>query len=132
MTMVRIVPREKWLYDDRGMVKWMGWLLSDHSAYLETAADAARRAPVKPQLTLATINERLQVAWQAVNVVEIQRNVLRNAHFEPLLRGLIVGFNAGQLYLQADDGQIQAIATTQIRWVALAPVEKWWDHDDAL
>ncbi|POD88767.1 hypothetical protein S101258_00481 [Lactiplantibacillus plantarum subsp. plantarum] len=34
--MERVVPREKWLYDDRGMMKWMGWILAGHSAYLET------------------------------------------------------------------------------------------------
>ena len=32
------VPQEKWLYPDRCMKKWLGWILSDHSAYMEKAS----------------------------------------------------------------------------------------------
>ncbi|WP_288530584.1 hypothetical protein [uncultured Lactiplantibacillus sp.] len=44
--MERVVPCEKWLYDDRGMMKWMGWILAGHSAYLEGAHHQRQRPPV--------------------------------------------------------------------------------------
>ncbi|WP_318766192.1 DNA-directed RNA polymerase subunit beta [Lactiplantibacillus carotarum] len=128
--MERIVPREKWLYDDRGMMKWMGWLLSDHSAYMETAARTAQRDPVAPQLDVATINQRLQVAWQTVNVVAIQPNTVVDQQYVAVIHGIIVGFNAGQLFVQAADGQLQTVTITQIRSVVLVAAEKWWTQDE--
>ncbi|RRK10836.1 DNA-directed RNA polymerase subunit beta [Lactiplantibacillus garii] len=130
--MENIVPREKWLYDDRGMMKWMGWLLSDHSAYLESAARQRAGAPIEPQLSRQTINERLQTAWQSVNVIELQVNTLVNNHYPPLLTGVIVGFNAGTLAVQTGDGVIKTVGVANVRWVALVATEKWWDHDDPL
>lgn len=29
--MIRNVPRDQWLYNDRGMMKWLGYFLSDHT-----------------------------------------------------------------------------------------------------
>lgn len=33
--MERSVSEVLCLYPDRGMQKWLGWILSDHSAYME-------------------------------------------------------------------------------------------------
>ena len=43
------VPREKWLYPDRCMKKWLGWILSDHSAYMEEASISERPVEPKPE-----------------------------------------------------------------------------------
>ena len=43
------VPREKWLYPDRCMKKWLGWILSDHSAYMEKASISERPVEPKPE-----------------------------------------------------------------------------------
>ncbi len=29
--MIRNVQRDQWLYNDRGMMKWLGYFLSDHT-----------------------------------------------------------------------------------------------------
>ena len=46
------VPREKWLYPDRCMKKWLGWILSDHSAYMEKASISERPVEPKPHPTM--------------------------------------------------------------------------------
>ena len=58
------VPREKWLYPDRCMKKWLGWILSDHSAYMEKASISERPVEPKPEQSQETISDILEDAWQ--------------------------------------------------------------------
>lgn len=76
--MERVVPREKWLYDDRGMMKWMGWILAGHSAYLETEQQQQRPTPARPEMALPQIDSVLQTSWQEGAAVTLQLNVLEN------------------------------------------------------
>lgn len=66
------VPRERWLYNDRGMAKWMGWLLSDHSAYLNEAAKSDLPAAPLSEMTAEDIDSTLQNAWLNSKAVSIQ------------------------------------------------------------
>ncbi len=122
----RIVPREQWLYDDRGMMKWMGWLLSDHSAFMENAKQAEKPVPVKSEMTPTEIQRTLQTAFEQNRAVWIQPNIIADGQYVPEVGGYPVTFYAGRVYLEQAGHQLWMIHVETIRHVALQSNEKWW------
>lgn len=132
MSMERVVPREKWLYDDRGMMKWMGWILAGHSAYIESEQQQHRQAPVQPEMPADKIDQVLQMSWQTHATVLVQLDVLDHHQYVAEFSGQVLGFNANQIYLQLPSAQLKSVYREDIRAARLATTEKWWDHDDTL
>lgn len=126
--MENIVPREKWLYDDRGMMNWMGWILADHSAYLEHEQRQHQARPVMPEMTAQQITESLRVSWENRVAVTIQLNILNQETYVPVMVGTVVGFNHDQTYLRLSDGTLKTVQLRTIRAVTLGRNEKWWLH----
>ena len=124
------VPRDQWLYNDRGMIKWMGWLLSDHSAYMEQAQRQAQPQPSRPVMTQSELNGNLQQAWEQGQAVLVQAADLEHDQLVAALKGWLVGYDAGQVYLQTETGQVHSLVISQLRYVHLLPAEKWWLHGD--
>ncbi|WP_155287376.1 DNA-directed RNA polymerase subunit beta [Lacticaseibacillus zhaodongensis] len=124
--MSRDVPRELWLYDDRCMMKWMGWILSDHSAYMEK--EARTNIPAEPQAeqSYALINTRVQEAWENGLVLSVQSNVIADGHYLAPIEGACVGLADGQGYLQTKDGRVRAFNIADTRHVDILQPEKWW------
>ncbi|MFD1465499.1 DNA-directed RNA polymerase subunit beta [Lapidilactobacillus mulanensis] len=124
--MERNVPRDQWLYDDRGMMKWMGWILSDHSAYME--AEAKREAPTLPktEMTSIEIDRVLQQAWKKSEIISVQKNIEFDQRFEPNIEGALVGNECGLIYVQGKDNHAQEIEVAEIRHVEIIDAEKWW------
>ncbi|AKP66813.1 hypothetical protein [Companilactobacillus ginsenosidimutans] len=130
--MEQIVPREKWLYNDRGMMKWMGWLLSDHSAFMEGEKVKERLTPVKPEMEVEIISEQLKDAWENSKSVSVQINVLENDEYVPEIEGVVVGFDTGRIYLQLDSGETRLLHLEEIRCVNIQKNDKWWTDGYAL
>lgn len=130
--MERIVPREKWLYNDRGMMKWMGWLLSDHSAFMEKAKGKETPTTIKPEMDTRSISNNLARAWERKQTIIIQMNAIEGNAFVPEMKGQIIGFNAGQVYLLGEDGSTKLLYVENIRYAALSNDQKWWMNDDTL
>lgn len=126
--MGNIVPRSRWLYPDRGMVKWLGWLLSDHSAYLEQQQAVTRSQAVQPGMSVPALKKLFQFAWEQSQAVVIQPDLLEYGQYVAEIQGVIVGLAAGQVYLQTEQGRIHTIAIDAIHAAKVLPPEKWWDH----
>lgn len=132
--MENIVPREKWLYDDRGMMNWMGWILADHSTYLENKQHLQQVTSVEPEMTLSDIDELLQTSWQEHVEVTVQLNIVDNNIYVPVNTGTVIGFNNDHTYLQLKDGSLRTIQIQDIRNVSITNInnEKWWSHGNSL
>lgn len=130
--MEQIVPREKWLYNDRGMMKWMGWLLSDHSAFMEKSKLQEAGKDVKPEMDQRQVSKNLASAWENGEVVTIQMNSIEDNSFVPEIKGQVIGFNAGQIYLLLEEGTTSRLNVENIRYVTATPSQKWWLDDNAL
>lgn len=98
-------------YYDRGMVKWQGFYLSDHTAALNKE-DAAlkQKFQYRPQQTLETITTILAAAYSRQHEVTIQLNQLDCNHINmPVITTLIHGYNANDIvidskkFIQIDD-----------------------------
>lgn len=124
--MERNVPRERWLYPDRGMAKWLGWILSDHSAYMEQEAIKERPILAKKEMTAEEVEAVLQQAWLHTRPISVQLNIEFNQHYQADIRGMMVGFADGQIYLQDQEGVENSVQVDLIRHVELLEVQKWW------
>lgn len=109
------VPKERWLYNDRGMAKWMGWLLSDHSAYLNEATKSDLPEAPLTEMTAEDIDSALQRAWLNSKAVSIQLAPLYDSKFLPLIEGAVIGCTEGQVNLLQKDTTIRTIDVADIR-----------------
>lgn len=125
--MQQIVPRTKWLYDDRGMKKWMGWLLSDHTTYLEDQKQSEKPSETRKEMSIEKISNILNIAWKYHKVISIQLNFLYHGKYVSELIGCIQGFQDGQLFIQESDDELRMIHVEDIRNVALEDATKWWE-----
>ncbi|MFD1124091.1 hypothetical protein ACFQ22_01775 [Lentilactobacillus raoultii] len=104
-------------YRDRGMLKWQGFYLSDHTAALNHQRDQQQRIYQRqPQQTLPTISKLLADAYQRHRQVTLQLNeVDLNGRQLPDSQTYIYGYHDDRIVI--DDQKL--IAINQIRHVTL-------------
>ncbi|AEV94721.1 hypothetical protein [Pediococcus claussenii] len=97
----KIVERFLTDYQDRGMVKWQGFYLSDHTQRIERDAKVERKRAErikKPPMERGEVLEFIQEAFQKGLRVAIQMNWSdRNQHIPDLIVGLIEGQYQGRI-----------------------------------
>jgi len=105
------------VYQDRGMVKWQGFYLSDHtSALKKQRAQQAQHYPEKPVQSLTVKTDYLQQAYLKNQPVSIQLNERdRDGHLLPDVVGLVTGYYETNIVLAG----WQLIALDNIRHVEL-------------
>lgn len=123
--MERNVAPANWLYHDRGMVKWSGFFLSDHTAYVEEQGIKEQPVEGENEQSLEEIGALLLNAWQTQSNVSLQLNVLVNGQHTHSITGLVAGYDAGFVYLQTDE-EVRLVAAQSIRHVTYLVLEKWW------
>ena len=91
-------------YHDRGMMKWQGFYLSDHTAALNHQNQQLNEVYVlRPQQSLAEITQLLANAYQRQQPVTIQlKTVDQNNRHLPDITTLIRGYNANEIVIGAD------------------------------
>lgn len=114
---------EEWLrqvkrtYVDRGMMKWSGFYLSDHTAQME-AEDQKRRQifAAREEMSLERIGEVLEEAFSKGKLVSLQMAELNEEHvYEADLVGKVLSFLENRIYLQEQKETIQVVLIEQIR-----------------
>lgn len=93
-------------YRDRGVIKWQGFYLSDHTAALKKQAKAeAKKYPAKPHQSQEEISQLLGRAYANGQTVSIQLNDRDlNGNFLPDLVGKVIGYEDEMVYLAGHDG----------------------------
>ncbi|MFC6254092.1 hypothetical protein ACFP1H_05780 [Secundilactobacillus hailunensis] len=88
-------------YQDRGVVKWQGFYLSDHTAALKKQArQEAVKHPAKTQQSLEEMSAILSDAYANGKRVSIQLNARNpNGEFVPDLTGPVIGYEDDAVYL---------------------------------
>lgn len=114
-------------YDDRGMAKWMGFYLSEHTSEMEK--DNTIRNKVwyrKEPMSEFEIGKILDEAFKNRNQVTIQTAELNGegTAFEDI-NGVVEGFNGNTLYVSDDETGIQLVAIDAINNIQIADCTKW-------
>ena len=110
----------KYDYIDRGMIKWQGFYLSDHTSALNAEHEAQNKAlhrEIPPQMTSEEITSVINQAIVKNRVVEIQTNKCDgNGIYDPPIIGKIKGYMENDLYIDNDC----TVGISVIRHVSIA------------
>lgn len=108
----------KYDYHDRGMLKWQGFYLSDHTAALKKAdhhSEANEHVKAHSQQSLETIAALLSKSFSEHRLIHLQLNILdKNDRFAQNISGVVSGFNTDLVWLT---GQTSPIRIQDIRHV---------------
>ena len=114
--MIRDVPRDQWLYNDRGMMKWLGYFLSDHNQ--DMADKKVEEVPTHrlQEQEPEVIDRILQDSWQNSKQITLQLN--DDGYLNVYnISGIVIGANDNFIYLQTD--QMVTINVNDIRHAKL-------------
>lgn len=124
---VILLNPDKLGYKDRGIKKWQGMMLSDHSEALKMmkAEDEKSDIPAKEEMTIEEVSTVLYEAYLTKSPVAIQANVLRNGQFYPDVHCLVMGYLGDKIILQLKNGRVKRVNIDLIRNVEVYNVLKW-------
>lgn len=112
-------------YQDRGMVKWQGFLLSDHNEQMEQERKDRAFIPPKLQQSKENRSRILADAYSLKREVAIQMNTLENGRYPKDLIGYVLGVEHEQLFLQTEKG-IHILSIEGIRNISFTHLTKWY------
>ncbi|MGO3602464.1 hypothetical protein SAMN04487821_11778 [Enterococcus malodoratus] len=116
----------KRVYQDRGMMKWIGFYLSDHTAVLDKESKERNRInDEKEQMTVEEIGETLQRAYLQNKRIAIQLEALDSeGNFLDDLVGKIVGQREERIYLDEEERGMLHLEIEQIHHVEVLNPKK--------
>lgn len=103
-------------YYDRGMLKWQGFFLSDHTAALNWAQHK-KPEELRAAQEASELSHLLMRAWQSQCLVHIQLNVLDEDHLPLTMDGQVVGVNNDRVVIQKQDHHYCQLPLTILRSV---------------
>lgn len=114
-------------YHDRGMKKWAGFYLSEHTAIIESAKTTRRKEnPQKPQMSVEEISTLLHHAQLKVIQVSIQlESVDGEGRYDDDVVGQVAGYDELGIYINREK-----VGYDEIRHVELYQPLKWSDLSD--
>ena len=97
---IRLTP-DQLGYKDRGKMKWLGLMLSDHTEALSkmTKEERLKEIEAKPQQSLVEISELLSQAYHTGHPVLIQANILQNGTYFKDVPCMVSGTFEERIYL---------------------------------
>ncbi len=111
-------------YHDRGMMKWMGFYLSDHTAHVDSeTAQRNTTIPVREQMSFDEISAVISEAVLKNKHVNVQANQSDLEHrFSDDIIGPVSGYDQRLLYVKDT-----CIAFEDIRHIKLVDTQSWID-----
>lgn len=102
-------------YHDRGMLKWGGFYLSDHTSALAKMHAAEQVETPRPQQPLPELSRALAAAWRSQRPVHLQLNVCDDNQVLTTVDGVIAGVDADQIVVRLAAGEYRDLQLTEIR-----------------
>ncbi|MFL2029863.1 hypothetical protein [Loigolactobacillus zhaoyuanensis] len=102
-------------YHDRGMKKWGGFYLSDHTSALKKMRATEVAEAALPTQPLAMISQKLFGAWQHKQVVHLQLNQLEAGEQVVAVTGIVVGMADNEIGIQNEDQKIIWLVLAEIK-----------------
>lgn len=125
---VRLTP-DQLGYKDRGKMKWLGLMLSDHTEALAQIdqMNHSQEAQPKPKQSLAEISEVLGQAYHTGEPVLVQANVLQNGSYFKDVPCIVSGTFEDRIYLMLKNERIVDTTLEDIRHVELMDPLIWYE-----
>ena len=115
-------------YKDRGKMKWLGLILSDHTESLNKmmVEEQDGKVTIKPKQSLAEISEILAEAYLLKKPVSIQANIVEDGTYLENIRCLVSGAFEEQVFLVLRDGKIMKTTIDDIRYIEFIESNIWY------
>ncbi len=115
-------------YKDRGKMKWIGLMLSDHSEALKKQKQGTQDTLVspKPRQPLEEISACLYRSYVRKIPLAIQLDIIKEGRYLPDIEGFIIGFKEESIYLRQRDRTLKRIALEDIRHVEWINTTDWF------
>src|SRR5699024_7484780 len=126
--LIRLTPDELG-YKDRGKMKWLGLLLSDHLDALKVMdrKDNREEPKAKRLMSEKEISQYLQKAFTHKVPIIIQANTLNNGNYYPDLHCLVLGSQENKIFLLLKDNRTISCEINQIRNIEFMSIENWYN-----
>jgi len=124
---IRLTP-DQLGYKDRGKMKWMGLMLSDHTEALNNMAqkEQEKETKPKPKQTLTEIGEKLAEAYQTKQPLAIQANIIKNGSYFKDVHCLVSGQYEEKIFLMLKNGQMVDTTLEDIRHIEFLDSDIWY------
>lgn len=117
-------------YQDRGKLKWMGMMLSDHTEALKKLKQADQRyqqSVSKPRMSLSDISAILKESYHYQKPIRIQANIINfNSHYEEM-PCIVLGYKDDYIYLKKINGEQRKCQLEDIRHVEWMDSMEWYN-----
>ncbi|WP_437696745.1 hypothetical protein ACSOCI_12330 (plasmid) [Levilactobacillus brevis] len=100
-------------YHDRGMLKWQGFFLSDHTSAIKK--EAAQDIPVlRPEMNQSEIGRILNDSWESCTKVSIQLNQVNGNAFPVEINGYVKGYQEDKICISVK-GNMRLISIESVK-----------------
>jgi len=125
---VRMTP-DQLGYKDRGKMKWLGLMLSDHLDALKVMDKEDNREEPKAKRLMSEkeISQYLQKAFTHKVPIIIQANTLNNGNYYPDLHCLVLGSQENRIFLLLKDNRTISCEINQIRNIEFMSLNDWYN-----
>ena len=106
-------------YHDRGMLKWQGFFLSDHTAALQQHRQLLRHRNSVPQQlqSVSKISQELNAAWKSHQAVTIVLNLVDSDHQLRTISKQVMGTYSNAVIIRGQNKRDHLVHLTMIRSV---------------
>lgn len=115
-------------YKDRGKMKWLGLILSDHTESLNKmmVEETGQNIAAKPIQSVTEISETLAEAYLLKKPVSIQANIVEDGTYLEDIRCLVSGTYEEQVFLVLKDGRVVNTTLEDIRHIEFIKSDIWY------
>lgn len=115
-------------YKDRGKMKWIGLMLSDHAEALkkQKKSNQAEVITPKPRQSIEEISTCLYQSYSRNKPLAIQLDIINEGRYLPDIEGFIIGFKGETIYLKQRDLTIKRITLEDIRHIEWVSTTDWF------
>lgn len=115
-------------YKDRGKMKWLGLILSDHTESLNKmmVEETGQTIAAKPIQSVTEISETLAEAYLLKKPVSIQANIVEDGTYLEDIRCLVSGTYEEQVFLVLKNGRVVNTTLEDIRHIEFIKSDIWY------
>ncbi|WP_146924907.1 hypothetical protein, partial [Alkalibacterium kapii] len=116
-------------YKDRGKMKWIGLMLSDHAEALKRQSAAKHKIQIspKPRQSLKEISACLYRSYSNKKPLSIQLDVIKNGSYLKDIEGFVVGVKDDTIFIEQRDRMLKRILLKDIRHIDWLNAADWFE-----
>lgn len=115
-------------YKDRGKMKWMGMMLSDHAEALKKQKNSTKTALILPKekLSAEEISTFFYKSYTLKKPVALQLDIVKDGQYLPDIEGVIEGVKEDSIYLKRRNKSLTKLRLEDIRHVEWIQSVEWY------